>query len=266
MLSYLKIYPDLVARMRKLPDEQQYQLYDAMFRYAFEGITPSFDGVQDFAWSWLKDMIDAAEREMDKKREAGRKGAEATNAPAQSRQSIGTESAEHRQTIGTGSAPMRHDGGTIPAEDRQDTGTASAEDRQSIGTGAAKKEKEKEKEQEKEQEQEQEQNVICSPVEPVSPVLRRFDDFWAAYPKKTGKGAAQKKFVQLKVSDALLADMLKALEWQKASVQWTKDGGQYIPNPLTWLNQERWKDEPQATGQQTFVNPFWASMSGGPIE
>jgi len=26
--------------------------------------------------------------------------------------------------------------------------------------------------------------------------------------------------------------------------QWTKDGGQFIPHPATWLRQERWTDEP----------------------
>ena len=129
---------------------------------------------------------------------------------------------------------------------------------------------ESESESESENESESEQETPYSPPGggglSATAAERRFNEFWAAYPKKTGKGAVQKKFAQLKVSDALLADMLKALEWQKASAQWTKDGGQYIPNPLTWLNQERWKDEPQAATQQTFVNPFWASMSGGPIE
>jgi hypothetical protein len=37
--------------------------------------------------------------------------------------------------------------------------------------------------------------------------------------------------------------MLRALSWQRAQDQWTKDGGQYIPNPATWLNQKRWEDE-----------------------
>lgn len=37
--------------------------------------------------------------------------------------------------------------------------------------------------------------------------------------------------------------LLKALEEQKKSLQWTKDGGQFVPHPTTWLNQERWEDE-----------------------
>lgn len=37
--------------------------------------------------------------------------------------------------------------------------------------------------------------------------------------------------------------LLTAIERQKCSAQWSKDGGQYIPNPATWLNQCRWEDE-----------------------
>lgn len=68
-----------------------------------------------------------------------------------------------------------------------------------------------------------------------------FDAFWSAYPKKVGKGAAEKAFSKL--SPALLPQMLSAIDTQKKSDQWKKDGGQFIPNPATWLNQRRWEDE-----------------------
>lgn len=38
--------------------------------------------------------------------------------------------------------------------------------------------------------------------------------------------------------------VLAAVEQQKRSEQWQKDGGQFIPHPATWLNQGRWDDEP----------------------
>jgi hypothetical protein len=37
--------------------------------------------------------------------------------------------------------------------------------------------------------------------------------------------------------------LLDAIEKHKQSAQWQKDGGQYIPHPATWLNQQRWEDE-----------------------
>lgn len=72
----------------------------------------------------------------------------------------------------------------------------------------------------------------------------RFKDFWAAYPKKIGKDAALKAFMKRKPSAELLSKMIAAIEWQSQTDQWKKDGGQYIPNPATWLNQGRWEDEP----------------------
>lgn len=82
-----------------------------------------------------------------------------------------------------------------------------------------------------------------------------FDEFWKAYPNKTGKDAARKAFEKRKPGKQLLADMLTALELQKQSEQWRKQGGQFIPLPTTWLNQGRWQDgEPMETTQQeTFV-------------
>ena len=69
-----------------------------------------------------------------------------------------------------------------------------------------------------------------------------FDVFWDAYPKKVGKAQAKKSFAKVKVP---LQTLLSAIEVQKQSTQWQKDGGQYIPNPATWLNQGRWEDELQ---------------------
>lgn len=70
-----------------------------------------------------------------------------------------------------------------------------------------------------------------------------FDMFWKAYPKKVGKDAAAKAFAKRKPDDKLMKEILQAIELQKVSEQWQKDGGQYIPNPSTWLNQGRWMDE-----------------------
>lgn len=67
-----------------------------------------------------------------------------------------------------------------------------------------------------------------------------FHAFWAAYPRKVGKGDARKAFGKVRVE---LGTLLSAIEAQKASQQWQREGGRYIPNPATWLNQCRWEDE-----------------------
>lgn len=69
---------------------------------------------------------------------------------------------------------------------------------------------------------------------------RRFERFWKAYPKKVGKGGAEKSFQKYKPDDELTETMIQAIEAQKQTRQW-KEG--YIPNPQTWLNQKRWLDE-----------------------
>lgn len=67
-----------------------------------------------------------------------------------------------------------------------------------------------------------------------------FLTFWGEYPKKTGKDDAWKAWQKAKPP---IADVMNSLHWQKKSDQWLKDNGQFIPNPSTYINQGRWKDE-----------------------
>ena len=82
-----------------------------------------------------------------------------------------------------------------------------------------------------------------------------FDEFWKAYPKKQGKDLAKTSFAKRKVNKELLQKMLSAIDQQKSTDQWKKDGGQFIPAPATWLNQGRWQDE--VTSQQTAKIGNW---------
>ena len=68
--------------------------------------------------------------------------------------------------------------------------------------------------------------------------------FWEAYPRKVGKDDAWKAWKKRNGSKPALDIIVKAIETQKKSDQWIRDGGQYIPNPATWINQGRWADEP----------------------
>lgn len=77
----------------------------------------------------------------------------------------------------------------------------------------------------------------------VNAIEERFNRFWAAYPKKKDKSGARKAWAKLKPSEELMQTMLSSLERQKASPQWQKDDGQFIPYPSTWLNRRRWEDE-----------------------
>lgn len=84
------------------------------------------------------------------------------------------------------------------------------------------------------------EQIQSKPPNPQKAVAR-FEQFWSAYPKKVGRGAAEKAFAKAHINGEF-DSVLQALETQKRSEQWQKDGGQYIPNPATWLNQKRWLD------------------------
>lgn len=74
-----------------------------------------------------------------------------------------------------------------------------------------------------------------------------FAAWWAEYPRKVAIGYARKCFVkavaQGLITEAMLPDMLKTLAWQRK--EWGKrDDPSFIPHPSTYINQERWMDEP----------------------
>ena len=100
---------------------------------------------------------------------------------------------------------------------------------------------------------------ITKDIPPISPKGGKdcsdlFNQFWSAYPKHIAKQSAVKAFEKLKPDEKLLEAMLKAIESQKGSKQWEKDGGAFIPYPATWLNQRRWEDElPQVETDNVFL-------------
>lgn len=82
-----------------------------------------------------------------------------------------------------------------------------------------------------------------------------FSRFWAAYPKKRNKARARQAFFRIKKIEKVFPVMMQALGRQKASADWQKDGGQYIPLPTTWLNGERWEDVEQVEVQPPASGP-----------
>lgn len=83
-----------------------------------------------------------------------------------------------------------------------------------------------------------------------------FDAFWALYPKKKSKGEAKKAWAQLKPSREIISAIMAKLPLLAASHDWTKEGGQYVPNPATWLRAEGWEDEVQdAPRKDSFPTP-----------
>jgi uncharacterized protein YdaU (DUF1376 family) len=66
-----------------------------------------------------------------------------------------------------------------------------------------------------------------------------FDSWWESYPDKVGKGAARKAFGKA-LTKTSLDQLVTGIERYKA----TKPLDRSWCHPATWLNQERWNDDP----------------------
>lgn len=82
-----------------------------------------------------------------------------------------------------------------------------------------------------------------APVEVVVATDDLFAKFWKLYPVKKGKAKAEAAWSKLKITDDLFTLITQGLARQVVCHDWTKEGGQYIPHPATWLNGKRWEDE-----------------------
>ena len=93
-----------------------------------------------------------------------------------------------------------------------------------------------------------------------------FDDFWKAYPRKTGKAASRAMWEKITnggmktrtlcrdsgnyldiTIQATPREIMAGAEFYRASQMmpdgWQiRDGGRYVAHPTTWLNQGRWED------------------------
>lgn len=70
-----------------------------------------------------------------------------------------------------------------------------------------------------------------------------FQEFWLAYPRKIGKGAARRSWKRIRPSPQLQQQILNSLSQHTYSHDWSREYGRFIPHPATFLNQERWDDE-----------------------
>lgn len=72
------------------------------------------------------------------------------------------------------------------------------------------------------------------------------DQFWAAYPRKVGKGAMGKALAKVRARGDVKFDIIVAgIERYKTYLA-ERSATRWRPEPChasTWLNQERWKDE-----------------------
>lgn len=89
----------------------------------------------------------------------------------------------------------------------------------------------------------------------ASPAPDRFDDFWAVYPRKEDKGHARKAWpVALRKAGGLAEPIIAAAAGFAEHARRARTERRFVPLPATWLNGERWQDEPPS---RTDVPAYW---------
>ncbi len=214
--SSFVLYHDIREPLELLSDEQRGKLFMAILDYSEYGKQPDFcgDAVLFMAFTFIRGSLDrdaeAWESKRQKRIDAGRIGGQQTAA----NRANAVFATQDKQTAANQAVPAPV---PVPA---------------SVPVPAlVLSEKIKSKSEKKTLAQDK-------PARDTD-----FDLFWAAYPKKKAKGDAQKAFKKVK---APIGVILSAVEKQKQSEQWRRDGGRFIPYPATWLNGQRWEDETDA--------------------
>jgi len=122
----------------------------------------------------------------------------------------------------------KRNAGIKSGEARRQTNTTRTGVQQVFEQNANKKELELEVEQEK--------------IKPLAIASPLFDEFWQLWPRREGKANAVKAWQKAvrKISEAELVEKARAYVTSP-----TVPAKQFVPHAATWLNGERWNDEPE---------------------
>lgn len=82
--------------------------------------------------------------------------------------------------------------------------------------------------------------ILCSPT--ANEIDKDFSNWWQNYPKKQGKGGAEKAYKKARKIASAEALLAGARKWDRRVMAGIVDR-QYVPMPQTWLNNKRWLDE-----------------------
>ena len=251
---YLKLFADSLEKYRKLSDAEFGRLMRAALNYKSMGVEKdaeaSLKGREKLLWDGIKLEIDRDNGAYSRKVAANRENGKLGGRPKSKKNTEGFTEIQDNPNDTEGFTETQ-DNPNNPVGFTETQKTQIAQD----------KDKDKDKEEKTpscpiasdgggEENSETRPNAKENMAKTRPPPLweQRFDEFWTVYPKKQGKGAALKAWRKIKPDEGLFAKMLHAVKAAKETEQWRRENGRFIPNPATWLNQERWDDEPTQTG------------------
>lgn len=208
--DYTPLPFEFLEEMDGLSDEEYGRLIRGMQRYSMTGEEPELEGTERLFWKRCRNTIDRYAASYDSlcsaRAESGKKGGrpkKQTVFPEKQKKQMVSDEKQNNLMVFGESKEKQNNLSETKSETKTNTETNTP------------------------------------PKPPKGRTDAEFAEFWNAYPTKVGKQPARKAFDKVKVPVKTLVD---AIERQKCSSQWSKDGGQYIPNPATWLNQQRWED------------------------
>lgn len=86
-----------------------------------------------------------------------------------------------------------------------------------------------------------------------------FDHWYAHYPRKVARGAAEKAFAKA-LKQASLEQLIAGAQRYAAAMASQGTAKVYIAHPASWLNQKRWLDELEAAAQAQPASSADASL------
>jgi hypothetical protein len=86
---------------------------------------------------------------------------------------------------------------------------------------------------------------------PPNPPDASFEVFYQAYPKRRARGKAEQAYMKALSLGATPEELLAGARKYAAEVRGKEE--QFVAFPATWLNQQRWLDEPMKASQSNIV-------------
>lgn len=83
--------------------------------------------------------------------------------------------------------------------------------------------------------------------EDIPPGFAAFWQEWPRHDRKTGKAQCLRLWKRAGL-ERIAEQVIESLRRCKASRDWTKSGGEFIPMPVSWLNKTPWQTEPGEMG------------------
>lgn len=218
--EYFKVFHSYLKSIEPLNDAERGRLFTAMLEYSITGEAPDLRGNERFIFPTMQGNLDREIESYNRTVETNRvNGSKGGRPPKTERTGLVFQKPNESEKIQDKEKDKKEEKekDSLPPKSPQEGQSESLDVETASGAG--------------------------TPADP-STTSDRFEEFWAAYPRKSGKGAARKSWEKLNPDEKLFCKIISALEAQCKSEQWKRDHGQFIPYPATWLSQERWEDSP----------------------